>query len=368
MRIAIVISSLQQGGTENVALRLAKGWREQGHQMTITTFFPAESDFYKLPEAVIRHDLSPRLTCGTAITRVCRRVQRLREHLLSLQPDVVVAFGDITSVTCIAAMMGTSIPVIATERNDPREIPINRAWSIARQLLYPYSAAIVVQTESVKQWACKQFPNSNVYSIGNPLPENEYPVASIDAKKIISTSRLVEHKQVNHLITAFSKAAQIVPDWTLDIVGDGPEHKPLLRQCEDLGIQSTVTFHGRTTDVFGVLKSCSVFAMSSQYEGFPNSLLEAMAVGLCPVCTDCRSGPSEIMKNGLCGELVPVGDIEAMTAGLVKVMSSTDLRRKYSDQSLHVRYTYSMSSVLSQWNSVFNDIKGIAKRMVRRAS
>ena len=171
-RIGLVISSLRAGGSERVASILAGAWIEQGMEVILLTAYPPETDFYPLPETVRR------LTWGFVpdttgrVRRVAGhfgRLLRLRRAIQETTPDVLIAFGDTTNLMTLISRAGMRVPVIVSERTDPRHAPCGWITQRIRPWLYRRAKYVVVQSQAVRAWARQTIPGCEVYVIPNPL-------------------------------------------------------------------------------------------------------------------------------------------------------------------------------------------------------
>jgi glycosyltransferase involved in cell wall biosynthesis len=165
---------------------------------------------------------------------------------------------------------------------------------------------------------------------------------------------LVSEKNVNRIIDAFATLAKEHPDWDLHIYGDGPRRAALQAQVVSAGLSERVLFFGQTLEPWRVMAESDAFVMASQREGFPNALLEAMAIGLPCVTTDCPSGPREISAEGKFALLVPPNDPDALAQAIGKLMANPTLRQNLGDSArLSVNQRYALTGVLSMWDDAF---------------
>ena len=158
MRLTLVISSLGSGGAERVMSLLANQWACQGKTVSIVTLAAAGQDFYTLHHTVKRFGLDILSESGgsfKAVAANCRRIATLRQALRQTEPDVIISFVDTTNVLTLLSARPLQVPVIVSERVDPALYSIGRMWDTLRGVVYPKAAALVVQTESVRQWAAR---------------------------------------------------------------------------------------------------------------------------------------------------------------------------------------------------------------------
>lgn len=180
--------------------------------------------------------------------------------------------------------------------------------------------------------------------------------APLDRGVVVAAGRLDSQKGFDRLIDAYAPVAAQRPGWRLDIYGNGKLRPQLQAQIDRLAIGEQVTLRGFTRDLPQALAESSVYAMTSNYEGFPMVLLEAMCTGLPMVSYDCPRGPSDIVRDGVNGRLVPDGDQEAFTAALLQLIDDDALRRSMGEQAWRDAHAYEMPEIARRWNDVFDRV------------
>jgi glycosyltransferase involved in cell wall biosynthesis len=168
---------------------------------------------------------------------------------------------------------------------------------------------------------------------------------------VIAIGRLVRQKRFDILIEALSNVLTEI-DARLIILGDGPDRELLERLVEDLGIPDKVSFEGFQINPYKFLSKAAVFVLSSQREGLPMVILEAIACGIPVVSTDCPSGPREILENGRCGLLVPVNDVNAIANGIKKLLNDKNLRKEFSTLGRERAKYFSIDKIVKQYENV----------------
>ena len=275
--LVIVNSSLQCGGAERVITILTQHWAEQGKAVSVLTIHSEADDHFALDSRVGRIALdAARVSSGLldAVHNNWVRLRKLRQAIRSLRNPVIVSFQDTNNILCLIATTGLNVPVYVCERNDPRMRPISSARSLLRRVLYRFATAVVIQTESLRDWAQQNTRPERISVIPNPVlpPQTLAEDGRIERNVVLAVGRLVEQKGFDLLLEAFATCDDT---WRLVIAGDGPDRAKLEEQAERLGISERVDLPGRVSDPALLYREASLFVLSSRYEGFPNVLLEA---------------------------------------------------------------------------------------------
>jgi glycosyltransferase involved in cell wall biosynthesis len=351
MRLTVYIPTLLGGGAERVLCTLANHWATSGHEVHAVTRPYDAPDFYRLHPLVTRSRAAAPLQQVQG-ARYLLRVSSLRRAIAASRPDLVVSFMDISNVEVLLATRGLGVPVIVSERCDPlgRRIPVHHA--LMRRLLYRHAELVVVQTETVRRWA-RFLPPERVVTVPNFVePPPLAPTAVAREPLIVAVGRLTDQKGFDLLIPAFHRMARAAPGWKLVIVGEGARRAALERQIAALGLGARVELPGITSDVPSYLRRAGMFVLSSRHEGFPNVLLEAMAWGTPVVATDCPSGPSDIVRHGHDGLLVPLGDLGALAAAMLRLCHAPDERARLGQNAPEVTARFGRERILAIWDEL----------------
>lgn len=370
-RITFVISSLSSGGAERVMSIMANFWAQKGWSVTLITLSSEESDFYEIHRDVNRIAMGLDGKSDTtllAIRNNFHRIKVLRSEIILSKPDVVISFLDKTNILTILSTFGLGIKVIASERTDPRCRDIGVVWTTLRNTTYRWADMLVAQTSDVGEWLKKIVSKDTVRIIPNPVVEvcessyvDDQPLSKFAGQSecmytIVAMGRLGKEKGFDLLLKAFSNIVDQFHGWKLVIYGEGTERNALVQLANELGIAKRVFFPGRVVDSYAALRKADIFVMSSRYEGFPNVLLEAMACGLPVVSFDCRSGPGQIIRDGLDGVLVPAEDIGALANAMSCLIRDEGKREKIASRAPDVLERFSLSKVIGMWEFEINQV------------
>jgi glycosyltransferase involved in cell wall biosynthesis len=366
MRVTIVISSLKGGGAERVAVNLANAWAGQGSAVTMLTTSQGDAPpSCALDRRVAHRDLGwPRVfaeedLATESVAAVLRGMQRtgstdllsqtlllasLREAILATEPDVVVAHIDVTNIRVLAALHETGAPVIACEHTDAQRVHLG-AWQSARNALYPHAHAVVAPHASIARWVTDR--GMPAVAIANPLVAPAPAVRAVRVRRrVVTLTRLSREKRVDLLVHAFARVAEELPEWDLEIYGDGP-----LRVSLELLVSSPrVRFRGFTSDPYGALGDADLFVSSSGVEGFGNAIWEALACGLPVVAVDCGAPVRSLVRHGIDGLLVPDSTVASLASALRTLMMDDALRQRYAARAGEVVTRWPMASALEAWD------------------
>lgn len=334
--LAIVLPNLQGGGAERVAINLANAWASWGHQVEFVLMERRGEFLDAVDPSVAIHSLD--------CTRVRQVPGRLTRYLRRRQPDVtLVHMWPLTSASVLAwRLAGKPGKLFVCEhvglsdhvRRDLRTpLPVVQA---VLQLSHPRANGVVaVSTGAAKDLAqLTGLPEQQVAVIHNPVvaaelpPLHHQPDPQILHKlwhgqfrtHLVTVGTLKAQKNHRLLLQAF---AQVAPelDAALVILGEGGLRATLEQDMQDLVLKGRVVLPGFHTDPTPWYQAADLFVLSSDFEGLPTVLIEALACGTPVVSTDCPHGPAEILEQGRYGELVPVGDADALAAGIRRAVS-----------------------------------------------
>lgn len=355
---------MHAGGAERVAALLCNAWASAGHDVVLMPTYSNRGDcVYLLDRRVSLEFLADVVGVKTnkAGGRLLRFV-KLRGYIKGFDPHVVISFLTHVNVVAILASAGMRIPVIVSERAYPPKLSLHWGWSVMRRVTYRRASSVVAQTNVTKDWLERHCPGSNVEVIPNPivlpLPECEpviHPRTAVapDRKLMLAVGRLAPEKNFTLLLDVFARLVKKFPQWDMAILGEGPERQSLEAKWIALGLQSRVFMPGRVGNVGAWYKRADLYVMSSLYEGFPNTLLEAMAHGAPPVSFDCQTGPSEIIHHGQNGLLVPLaGGADGLVSELEGLMTNESRRKFMGKAAEDVRRRFEMAKIETLWDKM----------------
>ncbi len=344
MNIVFAVPSMGFGGAERVVSILANEFSKQ-HNVSIVLLSGKEEIAYKLEQKVNTVIIPQNLT-------VLKRWKQFRCVCKQLKADVVLAFMTGVGVMATGFLVGTSIPVIISERCDPyaKDMQLSAKLRIINFFTKFLTKGYVFQSEGAKNFYPKVVQKKSCIIL-NPLNTENFPVYNIDnaEKRIVSVGRLHEQKNQKLLINAFAKS-KYCNDYALHIYGEGKLRDELQVQIDSLGLQEKVVLEGNRSNVLQELIKAKLFVFTSNYEGLPNALIEAMALGLPCVSTDCSPGGARMLiNNGENGLLVPCNDLSSLVDAMNKLYDDSDFCKKVGEKAKLIREKTKTDAIAKEW-------------------
>ena len=224
-----------------------------------------------------------------------------------------------------------------------------------RKFCYPRLSAIVLLTNAdAKHY--KFIEQSKLFVIPNSLSFIADEPAKLENKRIIAVGRLTEQKGFDILMSIAQIIKDEIPDWHIDIFGDGEDKSKLLELISEKKLESFVTINPPTKNIKEELLSSSLFVMTSRWEGLPMILLEAKACGLPIVSFDCPEGPADVIRDCEDGFLIECGDISALSEKIILLGKNQELRKQFGMMAKQSSNKYTASSIFIKWNDLFNSL------------
>lgn len=354
-KIVFHLNNLEHGGAERVVTTIANYFANLGNTVYIATEETVKGEF-SVNEKIqrIHVGLSEKQREASRIKKYVARIKNLNEFIKKETPDIVIAFGTKANYRAIMAAAFTKIPVIISVRLNPFQHYANLRDKIMIAMLYPKAAGNVFQTEGAKRFFSKKIQHCSRVIL-NPVNDKYIglPKQTTRRKTVVQSGRLVDFKNQLMLIEAFMQVHQKHPDYKLEIYG-GDSHdgtKELLEaSIERNGAGNFISLMGDSDVLETQLIDASVFAFSSDYEGLPNALMEAMALGIPIVATDCPcGGPRTLIQDGENGLLVPIKDAGAMAAGINRLIEDRELAERLGENARHIADIANTESICKQW-------------------
>lgn len=348
MHIVIVSASLEAGGAERVISQLVNEWAKKNVKCELI-LLDQKKHFYQISDSVKIHEIG-KLHSNHYVDKI-NKYAEVRTIIKKIKPDVVLSFPEEIAIYVIGAMIGVKIPIVVSERNNPWVMPYNKVTRILRKVLYPFADGFIFQTNKVAAFFSSNIQKKAVV-LSNPLDSSRIPAPYIGEreKMIVSIGRLEKQKNYKLLIEAFSIFQKKYSDYKLIVYGEGKQRK-VLEEYADIKLKNgSWEFPGKDTDVLKKIFNAACFVLSSDYEGVPNALIEALACGIPSVSTDCEpGGAAELIENGVNGFIVPIGDAKAIANKISEIIENNELSQKFSIESVKIKEKLNAVVVSDRW-------------------
>ncbi|MGW6953015.1 glycosyltransferase [Streptomyces xanthophaeus] len=373
--VFLVCNSVDElGGVTTWSHQMARLFTDRGHRVHIVGIAPvAEEIRQKLPADLpyaltTLYDAHPpgarrlrgikgRLNAPERRRQAARRAkmrakaEQLSELFRAARPGSVVIVTQVWAMEWVALADTKGLTVIGMSHESFEASQKSTRGERVRRFYPEVDRLLVLTAEDADLWI--RAGMENVGSMPNPLPFMPPTPAPRTAKVVASVGRLAFEKGVDLLLDAWADAAPQHPDWVLRIYGAGAEETALRAHCTSLGLDDSVEWMGSTDDVLDALRGASVFAQASRAEGFPITLLEAMAAGVPAAAFDCAPGVREIVRHGEDGLLARLGNTMELAGHLRVLMADAELRDRLGDAAFESVKRFSSTEITDRWEALF---------------
>ncbi len=343
-RIVFFDATLQSGGAERVISILTNHLLTSGYQVEVLLYHD-QPIFYTMPTG-LKITIVERETGSSNIHKnICWMRQFFKQNA-----NIVISFLAPFNMLALVSHLGLKSKIIVADRNDPRYVPANPILRGLRNILYSMANGVVLQTQHNKSYFSKRIQSKSVV-IYNPVDLKEkrgQALRTPKRDKIVCVGRLMPQKNQSMLIRAFALIQPQFPTYKLVFYGDGPQRSILEQKAAQLGIADKVVFAGNIKNVFDKISDAKLFVLSSNYEGMPNALIEAMCLGLPVISTDV-SGTEELIENGKSGFIVSRKSPEKLAEAMRQVLSDEMLQKQFAYQAEKLNDKLQVSVIVNQW-------------------
>lgn len=352
-RVLFIVHSLGNGGAERVVSLVSSSLVAKGHKVSIATLAPDYSD-YSL-NADIPIIFGPGETRSKLAT-YANYIKHLNKTIQRERPDIIVSFDAPVNIILLLSGASGARRIIISERNDPVSYPPNTILRILRKLLYHKANKVVFQTTDQMEFFSPGIRKKSTV-IPNPVI-SDLPDARTFGReaRIVCVARLVQQKNIKMLLDSFSDFMENHKSYKLELYGRGDEEAELRAYAQDIGISDKVIFKGFSKDIHRDIAGAAMFILPSNYEGMPNALIEAMAMGMPVISTDCPcGGPRSLIIDGVNGLLVKVGDREGLTKAISNYVEHPQFAAECGKNAFNIRFDLSVQTIADRWDSVLLD-------------
>ena len=356
MKIAFYINAIHEGGAERVMVNLASNFANEGDDVILITSFK-DSWEYPYSTKIKRYILEENKTFRSKIKRNIFRILELRKILKVELPDCIVSFMAEPNYRAIIASYGLKTKTIISVRNDPnKEYPGKIGKFLGKKLL-PLADGCVFQTSEAQRWFPKKLQDKSKI-IFNAVKEDFFEInRQIIKNTIVTCGRLEEQKNHKLLINAFELVLKTHPDAKLMIYGEGKLRNDLSRLIKRKGMEKNVLLCGNSDNIPEVLSKAEIFVLSSDYEGMPNALMEALAAGIPCISTDCPcGGPSMLIHQNENGILIPVGNIQELSLKICYLLENEGYRETIGSNARSSAKQYKPQIIFQEWQLYIQNV------------
>lgn len=359
MKIAMITPMLRYSGAPKMFAWLANQLSET-YEVTLIIIFESE----------VMQRLNPGITV-IKLEQNSKVVGRIRKLISFFKVEItlghvvnegdyeaVLTFGDMYTIALLRRWTRRGISTVVCERGDPSSY--SPVFFKMRQYCFGHADKVVFQTEGAQQG---YFGTTGYHSVIIPNPviqRQDLTLYDFHSRKreIVTVGRLeIRSKRQDVLIRSFAKMIyenNSLSDYTLVIYGDGTDKERLTELTMQLGIANSVKFAGVISDVENTIKDASLFVFTSEHEGIPNAIVEAMTVGLPIIATDCKPGGAKLLvRDGIDGFIVPINDEMAICEKMKLVLCDEGLRKRLGTNALQITTRFSEEKIRNQWREMF---------------
>lgn len=355
--IMLYLTSLNKGGAERVFVQLAEKFAQHGYRsIIVTSYINKERGEYELSENVLRLSLEQDQIAQSRLMRNYTRIKKLRELCKEYNPAILISCMQEPNFRAMLATMGLPIKNLVSVCNAADKEYPGIMGKFVGKVLMPMAEGCVFQTEDEKAWFPKRLQDKGriiMNQVNTAFFEAEFSGTRHD---FVSVGRLNYQKNQALLIKSFASIADKTEE-NLLIYGAGEKYDSLQTLITELGMTDRIKLMGNTNDVANAIKGAKAFVLSSDFEGLPNALLEAMALGLPCICTDCLGGgPAMVIENGKNGILVPMGDEKALSAAMLDMLLNEEKAEAMGKAAKVYANSFRPEEVFELWHDYVKDI------------
>lgn len=338
--------SLTCGGAERVLSVLSTFFADRYKEVKIFTW--VDAPIFYIFDARIQI-ISIEKECSSK--NMIQKCFWFRNYIKKNTPNVILSFLAKSSIQVILSTWDLNISVIVAERNDPKHLKGGWLMIKMRDFLYNKASGILEQTDNNRKYFTgHKYQRTTV--IYNPVfMDVDYVGSAVKVnklKKIVSVGRLEKQKNHKLLIDAFVKIHNLYPDYCLVIYGEGSLRKDIEKYILELSLQDFILLPGNKTNVLDDIKDASLFVLSSNFEGMPNALIEAMCLGL-PCISTKVSGAVDLISDGINGLLIDVNDMEQLSEAMEKIIKDEKLALNLGLGAIKIYSRLNVDKISRKW-------------------
>ena len=357
MKIMFVFGGKQKGGAERVITNLANGLIKNN----VVSFLGVKKidNLYKYNDDISYYILDDdNVKYHSFIDRNYKRVKKMIKYMKEENPDIIVSFAGEQCYRTLFVNLFNKRKIIVSLRNDPIHEYNSFFKKLLMKILYRRANGFVFQTEDARDYFNKKIRDNSII-IPNPINEQFIvdPYKGKREKIIVNAGRLAPQKNQDLLIKAFNEFNKKVKGYKLYIYGEGELEEELRKTIDELKLNDLVILKGNVSNLKDEIYNKALFVLSSDFEGMPNALIEAMALGMPSISTDCPcGGPKYLIKNGKNGLLVPVHDVSKLAGAMEKALSSEKYANGLGIEANKIKNKLDPHKIENMWVDYINKV------------
>lgn len=361
MKIGFLINDLNAGGAERATVSLANYFSKKGIHTEIITFKDIDS-FYPLDDNVSHLRLGfDEIALSFSAKRLLgafKRMLKIRSFIKQRELNVLIGMSFSMTWYTVIATAFTKTKSVGTERNNPYKYKATKINSFLRKFFYKLCNGYIFQTKKSSLFFADKLRKNDIIIPNAIFNETVYDLTPPEEREkfICAVGRLNKQKRFDVLIDAFASTSEKIPEYKMIIFGEGELRKELEEQISSLGLEERIFLPGIDPQSVKVVNKAAVFVLSSDLEGMPNVLMEAMAMGVPCVSTRCDMGPEELIENGKNGILVDVGSTDQIADSILEILNNPELAAKLSVNARELLKTHSIEAISKKWLEFLNKI------------
>ncbi len=354
MKIATIAYLHGYGGAERQILMLSNALAQMGHEIHLVVLAENKSQYNK-SEKLIVHDLSKE---ESGLFKIVKRWRLFIREMKIIKPDITIHYNFQSVYFSMLIAKEVRGKILYSERGDPYDKEYDGLMGLLRSYSFKHTDAFVFQSEGARNCFGAEIRKRSVI-IHNPVsvPVGKYVIPTIREKRIVSVGRFHPQKNQQLLIEAFYIISKEFPDYILEIYGNGPLREQLSQKIKGLQLENKVKLINNRPDIFDCIVNASLFVLTSDYEGMPNALMEAMALGVPCISTDCRPGGAKtLITDGENGFIVPIRDATKLAEKMAYLLNNPQVMEKIARHATLLNKTHCEEAIFDKWNHFLNNL------------
>ena len=357
--VIFIIGTMGNGGAERVIANLSNQFVQDDIKVSIITIYGTLQTYRLNDKVSLCH-----IVCKLKIKalRPLERMMKMRKIISRISPDIVVTFLADVNIYTLMALIGKEVPIIVSERNDPTKSPATKWMRKLRNTLYKRASGVVYQTHEAAEYFERYVPNKIKQTIvANPIKDDlPFYVSRPEKVEFITACRLNRQKNLHLMINSVKRVLDSGYECFLNIYGEGPMRQELEAYINSVGLDERVRLCGFSDSIHEKMAEATAFIISSDFEGISNSMLEALAIGIPVIATDCPvGGARQYILNEVNGYLVPCRDVDSMSKAMIDVIENPAKAIDMGKEATKIREIISTKNIAAQWMDFID--KEIAK-------